>query len=153
MDKKLFANYFNPEKVEEIIKNTKKECAYSEMFRFIKHSANRPLTKEDFYPTIMEYNRPPFTMPSHERQKKYDYTRFSTSCSDTIENLKALIETVPTMKNCPQSCIAKGHTDERLGFADEADHSNFGHIHYFLYDPCSFSEDTFDIIESVSEHD
>ena len=153
MNKDLFANYFNPEKIDEIVKNTKIECTYSEIFRFIKHSSNSPLTKQDFYPTIMEYNKPPFTMPSYEKQQKRDYTKFSTSCSDTIENLKALIETIPTMKNCPKSCIAKGHTEKTLGFADEADANNFGHIHYYLYDPCSFPEDTFDIIESVSEHD
>ena len=150
MEKSKFASYFNPVKIDEIASSIKKECHYKALFRFIKHSYKTPLQKEDFCPSIMEHNKPPYTMPDYEKQLIYPYDRFSTSCCVSIEGLRSLIETIPAMRNCPNSCIAKGSTDVAFGIADKA--SKSGHVNYYLYDPLSFPTELFKIVESVKEN-
>lgn len=118
------------EKIEEICKldfiNYKELC-----YRAIKHTNDIALSIDDFLPSIMEKNNN--AMPDAETQKKRKgYALFSVSINRSLEELKEIVQFVPTLKNCVFS-YAVGFYSKNKGVVTRPEDN--GHIHYFLFDP------------------
>lgn len=118
------------EKIEEICKldfiNYKEPC-----YRAIKHTNDMVLSQNDFLPSIMERNNN--VMPDAENQmRRKGYKDFSVSVNRSLEELKEIVRTVPTLRDSVFS-YAVGFYSKKKGVVTRPD--NKGHIHYFLFDP------------------
>lgn len=101
-----------------------KHVEYSEVYRAL-HGYN--VTKEDFYPTIIERN-------SKKKGKLFEPREqgdYSVSVFRTMKAIKLLFDSSMGFRNSHKA-IAKGCTTKRRGYSYEADKK--GHIDYFLYD-------------------
>ena len=99
-------------------------------YRAIKHTNDMELSKNDFLPSIMESNNN--TMPDAEIQMKRKYKSFSVSINRSLEELKEIVQSVPTLRDSVCS-YAVGSYSKKKGVVTKPEWN--GHIHYFLFDP------------------
>ena len=141
INKGKFSNIYSPKVINDIVEKNEKVFYHDSAYRMIKHSKTKQTTKEDFYPTIMEYNNPQFTMPNYFIQdRKNNLDQFSTSCFDSRENLEQFIQSITSIREDYEKngwFILSGRVNADKGFADEPMKSGpkKGHFNYFLYDP------------------
>lgn len=146
--KDKFSDIYSEEIKERIVKASSLKNI-KPVFRTIHHSRENPITKCDFYPTIMQYANN--TMPPYDKQnRKTNIENFGVSVYLSKEQLIAYTNFVPSERNS-EKFIAVGMISPNKGAASEADST--GHINYYLFDPINDEMNCYRDFNPILEED